>query len=212
MEMPEKLRLSAGGTMKILSALVCSAMLCAASARPQDKTPPRAAQQADPTKRVSPAAPSAKNSGIAPEKEKDIRRLLELVGTKALMAQAMGEMEKATRPELENSLPVGDYREKLIEAFFAKFRQKFDVQKMVDLAVPIYDKYFSLEEVRGLIRFYETPLGQKSVSVLPQLTAELMNEGRQLGEDAARQSMMEALAEHPDLEKQMEDAQKAAQP
>jgi uncharacterized protein len=198
--------------MKRISAFLCSAMLCAASARPQDKTPSPAAQQANPPSSGSPAAASAKKSGIAPEKEKDIRRLLELVGTKALMAQAMGEMEKATRPEIESSLPVGEYREKLIEVFFAKFRQKFDLQKMVDLAVPIYDKYFSLEEVKGLIRFYETPLGQKSVSVLPQLTAELMNEGRQVGEDAARQSMMEALAEHPDLEKQMEDAQKAAQP
>jgi uncharacterized protein len=196
--------------MKILSAFVCAVMLSAVNAKAQDKTPPASAPKQGNTNAA--AAASAPKDGISPEKEKDIRQLLDLVGTKTLMAQAMEQMEKATRPELENSMPAGEYREKLIEAFFTKFRQKFDVQKMVDLALPIYDKYFSLEEVKGLIRFYETPLGQKSVSVLPQLTAELMNQGRQVGEDAARQSMMEALAEHPDLQKQMEDAQKAAQP
>jgi hypothetical protein len=134
------------------------------------------------------------------------------MGTKALMAQAVGEMEKVTRPALESSLPPGEYRDKLIAAFFVKFRAKFDLQQVLDLAVPIYDKYFSHEEIKGLIRFYETPLGQKTISVLPQLTTELMTQGRRLGEDAGRQSMLEVLAEHPELEKQMEDAQKPAQP
>jgi uncharacterized protein len=197
--------------MRIFSALVCVLLLGAGVARAQDKTQSPARQSVSPTSAPN-AAVSREPKPISPEKEKSIRRLLDLAGTKALMAQAMGQMEKTTRPELEGSLPPGEYREKLIEAFFVKFRAKFDVQKMVELAVPIYDKYFSLEEVQGLIHFYETPLGQKSISVLPQLTAELMEEGRQWGEDAARLSMMEALAEHPELEKQMEDAQKANQP
>jgi uncharacterized protein len=195
--------------MRIFSALVCVLLLGAGVARAQEKTQSPAAPQTVSPKGATNRAVSPEAKPISPEKEKGIRRLLDLAGTKALIAQAMGQMEKTTRPELENSLPPGAYREKLIEAFFVKFRAKFDVQKMVELAVPIYDKYFSLEEVQGLIHFYETPLGQKSISVLPQLTAELMEEGRQWGEDAARQSMMEVLAEHPDLEKQMEDAQKA---
>jgi hypothetical protein len=133
------------------------------------------------------------------------------MGTKKLMAQAITEMERTTRPTLEHALPSGEYRDKLIAAFFVKFRQKLDLQEVINQAVPIYDKYFSPEEIKGLIRFYETPLGQKSVSVLPQLTAELMDQGRKLGEAAGRQSMLEVLAENPDLEKQMEEAQKASQ-
>jgi hypothetical protein len=206
--------------MKILSALLCVVwcvvwcvvLSASVGAGAQDKPASPAAPQATPSKNASAPAASAQSAGVHQEKEKDIRRLLELVGTKTLMAQAMVEMEKATRPALENALPPGAYREKLMEAFFVKFRAKFDVQTMVDLAVPVYNKYFSLEEVRGLIQFYETPLGQKSISVLPQLTAELMGEGRQLGEEAARQSMLEVLAENPELAKQMEDAQKSAQP
>jgi uncharacterized protein len=199
--------------MRLYFGFACMVLLCAVNVAAQDKTPPAAAPPATASapKSASPTADNAEKKNIDPEKEKDIRQLLELAGTKVLMTQAMGEMEKSTRPALENMLPAGEYREKLIEAFFVKFREKFNVQRMINLAVPIYDKYFSHEEVKGLIKFYETPLGQKSISVLPQLTAELMSEGRQVGEEAGRQSMMEALAEHPELQKQMEEAQKANQ-
>ncbi|HTQ97371.1 MAG TPA: DUF2059 domain-containing protein [Candidatus Acidoferrum sp.] len=203
--------------MKIASALVCLLSLCSPGVHAQDKPSSPAPTQTAPPVKPAPAQTGAASALLAktaidPEKEKDIRHLLELTGTKALLVQTLDEMEKAVRPELENSLPAGPYREKLIEAFFLKFKTKFDPQKTFEMAVPIYDKHFSQEEIRGLIHFYETPLGQKTISVLPALTAELMSEGQKLGEEAARQSMMEVLAEHPDLAKQMEDAQRGSQP
>ena len=56
------------------------------------------------------------------------------------------------------------------------------------------------------------PLGQKALSVLPQLSIELQGEGMKLGEKLGRQSMMEVLSEHPELQKALEEAQKGAQP
>jgi hypothetical protein len=195
--------------MKTGISLVCVLLLGTVSAWTQ--TPPAgpkpAASQSAPAPGLSPA--QAKSD---PAKGKDIRRLLELAGTKAIMAQNISEMEKTIRPLMQNSLPAGDYREKLIEAFFAKFKSKIDLDQLLDLAVPIYDKYLTHEEIKGLIQFYQTPLGQKAIGVLPKLSAELMDESRKLGENAGRQSMMEVLAEHPEFEKAIEEAQKAAQP
>jgi hypothetical protein len=145
-------------------------------------------------------------------KEADIRRLLDLTGVKALVAQTMDGMEKTIKPLVANSLPPGDYREKLIDLFFTRFRSKTDGQHLLDMAVPIYDKYFSHEEIRGLIKFYETPLGQKTISVIPQLMGELQEEGRKWGGDLGRESMQEVLAEHPDLLQALEAAEKAAKP
>jgi uncharacterized protein len=149
---------------------------------------------------------------IDPAKETDIRRLLDLVGTKALVAQSIDMMTKAIKPVLTNSLPAGDYREKLVDLFFAKFSSKTNVQHLLDLAVPIYDKHFSHQEIRSLIEFYQTPLGQKTISTLPKLTAELQEEGRKWGEQIGRESMMEVLAEHPDLAEAMAAAQKSSAP
>ena len=79
---------------------------------------------------------------------------------------------------------------------------------MLDLAVPIYDKNFSDQEIKSLIEFYQTPLGQKTIATLPKLSAELREEGRKLGESIGRDSMMEVLSEHPELADAMNAAQK----
>jgi hypothetical protein len=94
-----------------------------------------------------------------------------------------------------------------VDLFFEKFHAKLDLQKLLDLAVPMYDKYFSDEEVKGLVLFYQTPLGQKALKAMPQLSGELMEAGSKMGEELGRQSMVEVLTEHPDLEKAMEEAQ-----
>jgi uncharacterized protein len=177
------------------------------SAKPQ--TPP---QQSTPTSSSNSA--SAVQSKIDPVKEADIHRLLDLSGTKAAMAQILEGMEKNIRPMMMNSLPPGDYRTSLVDLFFEKFQahSKTEIQHLLDSAVPLYDKYFSDEDIKGLIQFYQTPLGVKALSVLPKLSVEMQGEGMKLGEKLGRQSMLEVLMEHPELKKLMEDAQKTARP
>lgn len=157
----------------------------------------------------TPAAQTAQTTEkkIDPAKEADIRKLLELTGATTSMELTMQNMEKNIKPVLANSLPPGDYRDKLVTLFFEKFHSKMDLQKLLDLAVPIYDKYYSDADLKGLIQFYQTPLGQKTVKALPSLMGELTEAGQQLGQEAGRVSMLEVLAEHPELEKAMEDAQ-----
>jgi hypothetical protein len=159
-------------------------------------------------------APSAAQEQlkIDPAKEAHIRQLLELTGTKELVVQTMSGMEKNIRPMLVASLPAGDYREKLIDLFFAKFHSKTEPQQLVNMAVPVYDKYFSDEEIQGLAQFYGTPLGHKTLQVLPKLMSELQSQGQEWGQRVGRESMEEVLAEHPELAKALQDAQRASHP
>jgi len=144
------------------------------------------------------ASPAAQNK-IDAAKEADIRRLLDLVGTRALISQTMDSMSKSMKPLLTSSLPPGDYRAKLVDLFFAKFTAKADAQHLLDLAVPVYDRNFSHEEIRSLIEFYRTPLGQKAIATLPKVTAEMQEQGRKWGENLGKQCMMEVLSENPEL-------------
>jgi hypothetical protein len=153
-----------------------------------------------------PAVAPAAQVKIDPAKEADIRRLLEATGTTTLMQQVMDNMQKSLKPVLTNSFPPGEYREKLVDLFFEKFRSKLDSKRLLDLAVVRYDEQFSDEDIKGLISFYETPLGQKAVSALPKLTAELQQDGQTLGQQTGRDSMIEVLAEHPELAKALQDA------
>ena len=53
-----------------------------------------------------------------------------------------------------------------------------DLQKML---VPVYKKYFTPEEVKAIIAFYESPVGKKLAGQTPQITTESMQVTQQWG-------------------------------
>ncbi len=149
---------------------------------------------------------------IDPAKEADIRHLLDLTGAASLATQSMDQAEKSIRPLITNSLPPGDYRDKLVDLFFEKFRSKRDSGQVVTLLVPIYDKYYTADEIKGLVKFHESPLGKKMSSVLPNILSESQQAGGKWGQELGRQSMVEVLAEHPDLRQALEQARASQNP
>jgi hypothetical protein len=160
---------------------------------------------------------ASESAGSAPlkidaAKEADIRRLMDLAGTGLLVTQVMDGMEKGIKPLMMNALPPGEYREKLVDLFFAKFHSKADPQQLLDLAVPVYDKYYTHEEIRGLIQFYGSALGQKLAATQPKMTGELQDAGRKWGEGLGRDSMIEVLTEHPELATALQAAKRGTQP
>jgi len=156
----------------------------------------------------APATPTK----IDPAKDADIRHLLEAAGTAAVVQTLMDNMEQNLRPMMSKSLPPGEYREKLSELFFEKFRSKLDTRQILDLAIARYDENFSDEEIKSLISFYETPLGHKVVTLLPKLTAELQQDGQKLGQQVGREAMIEVLSEHPEIAQALQEASRRAVP
>lgn len=197
--------------MKMYAATAILSLLAALSAGAQTRpSSSSTSQQISENQNAQPAG--LEQAKMDPAKEADIRRLLDVVGTKGLVKQLMDSMEKNLKPMMVNSLPPGDYRNRLVELFFEKFETKADPQQLIDMAVPGYDKYLSDEEIKGLISFYQTPLGQKALAVLPKLSMELQSQGSKWGQELGRQCMLEVLAEHPELAQAMGDASKAVRP
>ena len=149
---------------------------------------------------------SKSSAKVDREKEAAIRKLFEIQGTQKSMAQVIAGMTENMKPMLSKMLPPGDYQDKLIPLFFEKFQSKLKTDDLLDLIIPIYDKYLSKEDIDGLAQFYQTPLGKKMISVLPQVLIESQTAAMNMGEQIGRQSMLEVLAEHPDLEKALEEA------
>jgi hypothetical protein len=200
-----------GASVKTLSAfLLCWIALFTATApgitpSAQD---PRPAQTAPAQTAAAPAQAASGNSApsVDPAKEAAVRKMFDVMGMAKLMQQVLAGVSNNMRPMLMSSLPPGEYREKLADLFLQKFQSKIRVEQLLDLTVPIYAKYFSKEEIEGLTRFYQTPLGQKSLSVLPQAVVEMQTESMKLGEKLGREAMVEVLDEHPDLKKALEEA------
>ena len=200
--------------MKSPARLALILLLAAICTQAQNSAPQAApsAQSAPSTKTAPDATAPAAQSQIDPVKAADIAKLIEISGAAELSTQMIADMGKNLRPLMMSSLPPGDYRERLLDLFFAKFQSKVDANVIKTLAVPIYDKYFTDDEIKGLTAYYSTPLGKKTLSVMPKLVSELQENGRKWGEGVGRDSMEEVLAEHPELKQALEDASKGASP
>lgn len=53
-------------------------------------------------------------------------------------------------------------------------RETFKPDDMVREIIPVYEKYLSVEDLRGILAFYRSPVGQKLLHVQPQLTKDAM--------------------------------------
>ena len=103
--------------------------------------------------------------------EKDTRQLLELTGAGDMGIQAMKQMITLYKQSY-GGVP---------DEFWDEFMKEITASELTDLIVPIYMKFYDHEDIKGLIEFYNTPLGQKTVSVLPQITSESMLVGQEWG-------------------------------
>lgn len=122
---------------------------------------------------------------ITTAKQNDIRQLIEMTGGTNIAklfasgsSQQMFKMLKASRPDIPDRALVIMEREML-----ALFSEKLTAPGgLMDMIVPIYAKHLSHQEIRELIAFYQTPLGRKTISVLPLVTQESMQAGQRWGQ------------------------------
>lgn len=152
----------------------------------------------------APQAPAAQAPGMVAAKidavkEQDIRNLLELTGTKDLVMQVLDSGLEQMRSNFTRALPQNERARQFTDAFTTRFRAKLNADMYVDQIVPIYDRYFSGEDIKGLLRFYGTPVGQRAVKALPQITRESQAIGYELGKKAANDTLEELKKEYPDI-------------
>lgn len=113
----------------------------------------------------------ALNATAQTEKEKDIRKLMVSTGmadmSKQIMAQMIGSI-KQSYPDVP-------------EKFWTEFMAEVKTEQLIQMMIPIYSKFYSHEEVKALTDFYNTPVGQKTIRVMPALMQESYAVGQQWG-------------------------------
>ena len=136
---------------------------------------------------------------ITVAQEAEIRQLLQLTGTTDAVAGQMGQMAEQLRPLIENSIPPGERRHEIAEAFTKKFRSRANSETLTKLMIPIYAKYLTNDDVKSLIRFYQSPAGQRLLKVMPQMMKEAGEAGQEWGTKTATDIVEEMAQEYPEL-------------
>ncbi len=136
-------------------------------------------------------------SPIDPVKEKEIRSLLELVGARDAIQNAASAATEQYRQKVVETSANSDRANALTNAYLAEFQKQFDADVVTAQLVQVYDKHFSEDDIKGLLEFYGSPLGQKVASEMPQITREVGLATRQASSQAARLAWQDLRAEYP---------------
>ena len=107
----------------------------------------------------------------ANQKHDDTKKLIEILGlqnnAKTIFPKIINEL-KPQFPQVPNK-------------FWDEFQSESNLQKCMDFYVRAYETHFTHEEIKGMIQFYSTPLGQKIVSTMPKVMQESMDMGKKMG-------------------------------
>lgn len=118
----------------------------------------------------------------APLKAEPVYQLLDAMGGKEQMSQMQEQMVQM----MAGSNPVlAQYEGVLVEWT----RTYMTWEQMREPMAAIYKKHFTNEELSELVEFYQSPVGAKSINLMPQLFAE----GAQIGMELAQRHQPELL-------------------
>ena len=114
-----------------------------------------------------------------------VKQLMNKTGAGELGVQAMNQM----LPALKNLIPDAP------EAFWDDYMAGFNPEDLIEMTVPIYQKYLTEDEIQAINAFYDTPAGKKLIRVQPNIMQESMMAGQQWGQAVAKDVMDKYRAE-----------------
>jgi hypothetical protein len=134
---------------------------------------------------------------IDPVKEADIRSLMELVGARDAIQDSASHGADQLRENLLASVPANDRGQQFVNAFVDNYKAKFNPDEATAQLVTIYDQHFTQDEIKGLLQFYGSPLGQKFAAEMPKINAEMQAANRAFGTRTAKEVMKELHKQYP---------------
>ena len=116
--------------------------------------------------------------------------MLRLTGMEKLTSQIMGQMIASLKKQMPDA-PAD---------FWNRFQQKMDPRELIEKIIPVYNKYYTLQDLKAINAFYESPAGQKVLATMPQVMQESMQIGQEWGErigKAAAAEVQQQQLQHP---------------
>ena len=129
-------------------------------------------------------------------KTDDIKALFELMDTEKTINATTDNMISIFKQQGLMQFNSDEDKEEMdaYMDYMTKKVKEMTVGLLTDM-VPIYDKHFTHDEIKGLIDFYSTPIGKKLLEKTPELTQDMMNLSMTKYMPEIQKSMLEKLEE-----------------
>jgi TonB family protein len=103
-------------------------------------------------------------NAVDPDTATDIRRLIESMGTKNLVSQMFEAQLEPVREQLVTNLknlPADADKGKIADRFIEMMKDRIASGEMSDLAIPVYAKYFTHDQIKDMLAFYQSASGKR---------------------------------------------------
>jgi hypothetical protein len=136
---------------------------------------------------------------LDPAKETDIRSLMELLGARDAIQDVASHGADQFRDNLVASVPANDRGQQFVNAFVEEYKSKFNADQATTQLVGIYDQHFSHDEIKGLLQFYGSPLGQKFAAEMPKINLEMQLANRSFSTRVAKETLQDLRKQYPGI-------------
>lgn len=116
-------------------------------------------------------------------KEENIKTLIIMSGSGDLGMQVID----ALLPQFSQMLPD------VPNEYWTKFRNKIEVNELIEMIIPIYAKYYTDDDIKQLIEFYKSEIGQKMIKLSPLMMQESMSAGQEWGKKIGEELIKELI-------------------
>lgn len=146
-----------------------------------------------------PAASSQQGKAIDPVKDADIRSLMELLGARDQVQEVVTNSTEQYREKLLATVPNSEKGQAFVTSFAEAYQKKFDVDDLTEQRVAIYDKHYTDDDIKTLLQFYGSPVGQKVAAEMPKILKEIQAASRAAGAKAAKEALQAMKAQNPEI-------------
>jgi hypothetical protein len=150
----------------------------------------------------------AQDRTVESQKDANIERLMKLLGAGDLQQNLMDRMMAMLKQSFDPAGQGDERVQKMLSRFTVLFTEEMKKVNLTGITHELYSKYFTNEDILGLISFYESPVGKKAIQMLPQIQAEGFDRGAQLGQEAAQKAIDRWAAEFPEVQKALQSQRK----
>ena len=111
--------------------------------------------------------------------QKTLKEFLEVSGSNEAQSMMLKQMFGQFKKMQPNNAMLSD-----MEALIEK-----EINTLNQQLLPVYQKHLSEDDLKALIKFYQSPMGQKLTSKQPLIMQEAMQIGAKWGQDVAQRIM-----------------------
>jgi hypothetical protein len=124
---------------------------------------------------------------------------MELVGARDAMQDFATHGADQLRENLLASVPATDRGQQFVNAFIDDYKAKFNADEATAQLVDIYDQHFTQDEIKGLLQFYGSPLGQKFAAEMPKINGEMQAANRAFSTRIAKEVLQDLHKQYPSM-------------